>query len=60
MSNPLHWLTPPDEPDAVCKIKRLGAEIYVTNKASATPHRNYAPQSWLKYSICAPKPAHFL
>jgi hypothetical protein len=38
----------PAAPDAFCKIKRLGAETYVTNKASATPLRNYAPQSRLK------------
>jgi hypothetical protein len=25
--------------------KRLGAEIYVASEASATPLRNYAPQS---------------
>jgi hypothetical protein len=25
--------------------KRLGDEIYVASEASATPHRNYAPQS---------------
>jgi hypothetical protein len=31
------------------KLMRLEAETYVTNKASATPQRNYAPQSMLKY-----------
>src|ERR1700761_4116053 len=42
---------PPAGPDAFRKIKRLEEETYVTNKASATPLRNYAPQSRLKCSI---------
>jgi len=47
MSNPLHQHTSSAKAERYRNIKRLEGEAYVGPRTSATPLRNYAPQTEL-------------